>query len=1102
MKKFLKWGGIILLIPIALFLILSILLYLPPIQNFVVGKVTQGVSESTGMDIKIGRVALSFPINLVVHETTVVNQQDTVLDVNRLKVKVQLWPLIHKKVEVDGLELLQARVNTGNLIEGMSVKGQLNKCYIESHGVDLSPEMAVINQLVLDDTNLAISMADTTAADTTESEPLPWKIKLEKIDFKNVSLAFDMPLDSLYTTVALGKAELRNGLIDLKKSAYFLDKLSIKKGAASYRTGSNMLAEKGFNPSFIDLSNIDVAMDSVYYEGDQIHANISRFSLKEQSGLEVVGTKGKLQANEKRISIPTFELRTHNSNMKLSANADWPLSKIDENAPIKAHFSAHISKNDIFKFVPNLPEDFMTTFPEAPLEMELGISGSLNKLNLSAFDMEIPEHLRFSTQGLLTHALNDKERQAYLEMNAEFPNMQFMQALLGDIVIPSGLNLKGVATMNRDTLSSNLSLLTPAQGKLFLDGKYTLSDDSYEASLRSDSLNLHAFMPKDSLFHLSADFKAKGMGFDVFDSITTMQIEGGVKQLRYGKDMYRGIRLTADVKERKAKAQLKLTDHHFNIVTDLSAQFRKEQIEAELTAAIKHLNLEALGLSEHPLNSSQNLHLKVKSDMNLQHAVRAEIRNNRFMVKGKSFKTKDMLFGLNLSSDSIMSFANSGDLTFMFQSGNGLDDFLAKIDQVTALIGEQWNKHAIDQQVIREDLPDAHLRIQAGTQNPISNFLSSQSISFKDFNLELDASPTEGLSSTAHLYNLHTDSLTLDTIHIQAEQVAEQILLKGKVKANRNKHQEGFTIALNGDGGIKDAKLMVEYFNEKNVRGAHIGIGAQLKENGIELNLIPKEPTLVYRPFHVNEDNFISINDNGRIEANLGLYNDENAGLHLYSTPDSTVQNDLTLVLNKLDLAEMQQIVPYMPDMKGIVNIETHYVQPLEGVSLASVEASIDSLGYYQEPMGNWALSAVYLPKENNEHCIDGYVMRNDEEIASLNGSYFTEKGDTKNDWLDATLNLTRFPLELSNAFVSRNMAVVSGHLNGEMSVKGTTSQPKLDGLVILDNVNMFLPPASMNLRFDKQPIKVASSKLDFDHYKIFALSDSPFVIEIGRAHV
>ena len=1101
MKKVIKWGGIALLIPVSLFVILSILLYLPPIQNFVVGKVTEEASVATGMDIQIKRVSLSFPLDLVVHEATVVHQvdslaKDTVLDVNKLKVSVQLLPLMHKKVELNGMELLEAKLNTGSLIEGISVKGELGKCYVESHGVDLTPEMAIINQVTLENTNLDISMADTAAVDTTASDTIPWKIKVEKVDFKKVALALSMPLDSIRSSVSLGRAKMRNALVDLKKSSYFLDKIFIREGMAAVTMGMVDADAKGFDPNNIQLSDINLAMDSVYYEGDLVHANIKRFNITEHSGFKVVGTKGKFLANHDRISIPKLEIKTSDSQITMSAKADWPLSKIDKDAPIRANFTAHISKKDIFKFVADLPEDFMKTFPEEPMELEMGIEGSLNQLNLTAFDFAIPQHMNISSHGLFTQILDNKARKVFLEMRGDFPNMNFLKAYLGDVMIPSGTNIDGTAEMKGDTLNTKLVLATTTHGEVNLDAGYTMGCDAYHAKMTIDRLNINAFMPKDSLYHVTASMNARGLGLDFLQPSTWMEMEGKLDLLEYGEDVFHGVDLRAQLRDGKADASLQLNDHHFDIQTLLNAHLSEEAITAEINAAVKKIDFRALGLSEKNFNSSQNIRVKMKTDMDVRHSLRAEIKKNKFTVDKHSFTTKDILFGADLMRDSIKSYANTGDLTFMFQSGNGLDDFLEKLTHATTLAGEQWEKHALNQETIKEVLPDAHLRILAGKENPINSFLKSQSLGFKEFQLRLDASPVTGIESAAHLYELKSDSIMLDSIHFHAEQAGELFRLGTKVKAKQYKNQEGFTVGLDGQVGAKDVKAMVEFYNVKGKLGAQMGAAATFEDDGVIVNVIPKEPTLVYKPFHVNEDNFVSLDNDGRIQANLRLYDETNAGMHLYSTPDSTVHNDLTLLINQVNLAEMRKIVPFMPDMAGLLNIETHYVQPREGESLVSIETMVDSLKYNQEPMGNWSLSAVYLPKENEEHCIDGFITRNKEEIMSLNGSYFSANEENLQDKLNASLYLNRFPLSLSNAFVSRKMAELTGHVNGEMSVSGSTSQPILNGSVLMDKVNVFLPPASMNLRFEEKPITVKNSKLHFNKYKIQTLSDSPFTID------
>ena len=204
------------------------------------------------MDIRIGRLSLGFPLDLVVYDALVIDYPDTILDVRQLTIEVQLLPLLKQQVEIDGVRLQQASVNTAELIEGMKLKGDLGELFLRSHGVALSPETAMVNDLQLKDTHLFLSLADTTAADTVVSEPTFWKIKLQRADLSNVSFAMDMPLDTMDFRVAFGEASLRNGFIDLHKSAYTVGRFRIKRGAAAVNMGNTPLDEEGgIDPSHL-----------------------------------------------------------------------------------------------------------------------------------------------------------------------------------------------------------------------------------------------------------------------------------------------------------------------------------------------------------------------------------------------------------------------------------------------------------------------------------------------------------------------------------------------------------------------------------------------------------------------------------------------------------------------------------------------------------------------------------------------------------------------------------------------------------------------------------------------------------------------------------
>ena len=62
MKKAFWWILGILLSPVLLFVVLAVLLYLPPVQNWAVDKVAEIASEKTGMHISVGHVNLAFPL--------------------------------------------------------------------------------------------------------------------------------------------------------------------------------------------------------------------------------------------------------------------------------------------------------------------------------------------------------------------------------------------------------------------------------------------------------------------------------------------------------------------------------------------------------------------------------------------------------------------------------------------------------------------------------------------------------------------------------------------------------------------------------------------------------------------------------------------------------------------------------------------------------------------------------------------------------------------------------------------------------------------------------------------------------------------------------
>ena len=80
-----RWWLWLIASPFLLFLLAIILLYLPPVQRFAVDKASTIASQATGLDIRVGRLDLRFPLDLLVTNLSAIEPEtkDTLLAVDR-----------------------------------------------------------------------------------------------------------------------------------------------------------------------------------------------------------------------------------------------------------------------------------------------------------------------------------------------------------------------------------------------------------------------------------------------------------------------------------------------------------------------------------------------------------------------------------------------------------------------------------------------------------------------------------------------------------------------------------------------------------------------------------------------------------------------------------------------------------------------------------------------------------------------------------------------------------------------------------------------------------------------------------------------------------
>ena len=410
--------------------------------------------------------------------------------------------------------------------------------------------------------------------------------------------------------------------------------------------------------------------------------------------------------------------------------------------------------------------------------------------------------------------LDSLSREGVINLNSDFYKMDFLSSLTDGVVIPSGMNIHGKAGMKGNDLFTETTL-SQNEGKVQLNAEYNLLKEAYKADMQISELNLHDFLPADSLFYLSAGMQLEGAGTDIFSKRTTLTANAGLNHLQWGTRVFSGVQLNAALKESKANLNLDVNDNLMNISSQLDASLHPSAIAADMLVQVKNLDLYGMGLLSSPLKTAENIDIHLKTDMKKSHGIRLSVKDINLITEKKTFKTKDIHFGFSTARDSIRSYANAGDLTFLFRSRGGIDELGNQITKLTNALSAQWKQKSIDQVALRELWPETQFRIFAGKDNPISNTLAIKKINFNRMNVNIRTSPAEGLNASMNLYGLKTDSLALDTIYFNTTQQPDKISFNSGVVANDKPFQEAFDITLNGDIGADKANATIEYLNGK-----------------------------------------------------------------------------------------------------------------------------------------------------------------------------------------------------------------------------------------------------------------------------------------------
>ena len=646
-------------------------------------------------------------------------------------------------------------------------------------------------------------------------------------------------------------------------------------------------------------------------------------------------------------------------------------------------------------------------------------------------------------------------------------------------------------TVHNDTLSIAEAFRMRRAARMY--AQYDLSKDAYLADVVVNDLDMHQFLPKDSLSDVALNLHADGEGLDFFAPQTRFNVQGSVGKVHYTNYRLSGYTLAATLENHNLDASLTARNQAMEVDAHLDGKLKPNDVAAHLQVQVPKLDWQSMKLSEAAVSSTHRLDISFVSDLLKKYVIDASLTDTSIKAPKKSYRTKDLYAGFATSVDSTRAYMRAGDLDLAFDGKGYVETLLQQVDVLTTRMNEQWTSKTVVQDELKALLPSVCLKMKSGKDNPIYNLLDANGMRYNSLYMDFDTSPEEGINGEAYIYGMATDSLTLDSISLDLIHGDDGLDFLTKVVSTSKPKQEAFEVHLDGNIGNGKAQALLQFLNAKKEKGIYLGMNAALGRRGIRMHLFPEEPTLVYRPFKLNERNYIYLADRGRIYGNVRLMDEQGTGISFYTNREDTIADqEMTVELTRINLQQFKRVLPYLPQMDGWLGGSAHYVDS-QGQMMLSADVRVDEFVYEGSPMGNWEMSGVYLPGENNEHHVDGFVMHNGQEITYLNGIY--QANEWGGETITGDLELSHFPLSVINPFIPDKMVEFTGDVDGTLSMNGTPAKPILNGGLKLDSVNLIMPDLSIALRFDDKQVMMNNSKMVFDKFNIYTKGDTPFAI-------
>lgn len=1134
-----KWILRVVLGLLAIVLLAVVALYLPPVQDFVVKTVLEKVNADPAMHISVDRFRLSPPVNLSAGGVTVVQQGDTMVAVNNAGLKVAVLPLLLGNVNVDDLILDGVKFNLGTPDSALYLKSEITSGLIDGVSIGLSSHNIEIETIKVDGTDVFLNLLnDSTATDTvTASEPLPWKILLHDFDLDSLNFAMKMAptIDSL--GVAIPAGNISEATIDLAHQRIDAMSLTVDSLTAAYLTPAvtakdatvvaspdsvpssapweinvgkirlsarqglygttDAVPQPGLDMNYIEVTKVDILIDSLYNRGVEIKVPIKRIAAHERSGLDMNLT-GLFIMDEDSMNLDDIHLSTLFSAIDL--NAMMGMKSTGLPMPLRVKGKGYLSPNDINLAMPAMRTMTAGIPATSLLDINIDIDGTEGWYNVNDISLRLPRCFDIAANGSIYGLPEINDLLGNFDLSGHIANGRWIRpslvaAKLDKTVAVPPLTLKGDMKMKAGTIQGKLSAVTD-KGKIALDASWTGRKEAYNVDLSTTDFPVDAFLPSMGIERVTANANVKGHGYDPTSVKTSLNADVHVRSISYNKHPLTDIALRARVDSGLGDITLSSSNSLASFDIRANGNLSSTPYNWKMQADLDNIDLQGLGLTDSVMKGSANIQGRASVTPGPGGSISAnvDLKELDWTMSSSRIYT-DGLRAHFLTNDSLTSaMINDHDLTAHFESAMSLDTIMNRFTALSSSLDSVMARHSIDVLAIQQTMPPFTFDMTAGSNNIINNYLTSADMGITGLDMLLRNDSL--INMRARVLNFNSGTTVIDTITANIYQTADTLKYLFKVGNRPGTLDQWAHVSAYGRLVGNHASFLINQENIDNLTGYRLGFIGEWQPDEIIVKVVPKNPIIGYKTWTVNDSNFISLNTvHNHFDADLNMRSAESS-IHLYTDEAAhkadSLQEDLILDIKDIKLQEWLVLNPFAPPISGNISADMRFGWDDKSINGSGL-LSLDDLIYGKERVGSFDLGLEL--STNTKGTVRASASLMVDSIKTITAVGNLNDSTARNPFL-LDFRMIHFPLHILNPFLPKDMARLNGTLNGVMDITGSLAEPIFNGHLSFDSTSLTIPMFGTTYHFSDNPIPMDSNVVTFDNYRIESANDNPLVID------